>query len=457
LRSGSIPADPLVGVRLREFGLRLRRGSMSAEEVTGAYIKRIKTEDLKIGSFAEVADSGAISAARGLDALLQSGTDLGPLMGVPVAIKEIFACDGLPFGAGTQMDVTDLRPRQGAFVDRLRRAGCVLLGTTRTTEFAAATINSVRQMPWNPVDRKEKRVCGGSSHGSAAALRAGFCTFAIGSDTGGSVRLPAALCGVFGFKSTVGVWPTSGVFQLSPTLDSIGLFTRCAEDAAIIFSVLSDEPLLEPPRPTALRLAVPTNYVFEDLDAEVSNAFNNAIEKIKSGGADVFHLELQDIDDVMSAFGTIVFGEFVCLIGQERLERAKYLIDPVPWSRIQLGFGMKAETLETARRIHFEACAKSADALKGIDGILYPTAPMLPCRLSEVQTSEAASSWNLRAGRLTRLANAFGQCGVSIPLASQNGLPVGLQVVANPRADARLLALSRTLEAIIHNQSENLN
>ena len=169
-------------------------------------------------------------------------------MGVPIAIKEIFSIKGLPYGAGTDLDLNEITPPQGPFIQKLKRAGCVILGTTRTTEFAAATINVKKPMPWNPADEHIKRVCGGSSHGSAAALRAGLCAFSVGSDTGGSVRLPAALCGVFGFKSTAGVWPTEGVFCLSPTLDSVGVFTRSADDAALIFSALGNGVVAEVPR-----------------------------------------------------------------------------------------------------------------------------------------------------------------------------------------------------------------
>ena len=239
----TLPADPFEFFGLRKFGRRLRSGEMTAEAVTRAYCARIQLRDPKIGAFKTIVAEQAIEAARGIDALLRAGTDLGPLMGVPVAVKEIFSIDGLPYGAGSELDLAEMTPPQGPFIDKVKRAGCVILGTTRTTEFAGATININKPMPWNPADEEVKRVCGGSSHGSAAALAAGLCAFSVGSDTGGSVRLPAALCGVFGFKPTAGAWPTQGVFALSPTLDSVGVFTPLGRRCRLIF------------RPSAIRAA----------------------------------------------------------------------------------------------------------------------------------------------------------------------------------------------------------
>ena len=444
----SMPDDPLAGGGLRDFAARLRDGTLSAEAATRAYLDRIAARDAKIQSFKMVAAQRAIETARGIDALLRGGTDLGPLMGVPVAVKEIFAVDGLPYGAGTDLDLTDMTPPEGAFIRRLKRAGCVILGTTRTTEFAGATINVKKPMPWNPADETVKRVCGGSSHGSAAALAAGLCAFSVGSDTGGSVRLPAALCGVVGFKSTVGRWPTEGVFALSPTLDSVGVFTRSAGDAAVIFAALDDAGSAEPPRPRALRLGRPRRYVFEQLDEPVRRAVEAALDRLRAAGVEIVETDTPDIDAAMAQFGTLLFGEFVTVMSRERLSAGRNTIDPVPWARIEVAFGMEAERLAAALRAHRAATASAAAMMAGIDALVYPTTPFLPCPVAEVQTAEAALAWNLRSGRLTRPGNFFGQCGISIPVQDRGTLPVGLQLIGPPGDDARLLAIARTVEPI---------
>jgi aspartyl-tRNA(Asn)/glutamyl-tRNA(Gln) amidotransferase subunit A len=446
---------------LREFALRLRRQELTAEAVTRAYCERVRLCDSKIGAFVSVADD-AVNAARAIDAALRAGTDLGPLMGVPVAIKEIFAVDGLPYGAGTSLDLADIRPPQGPFVDSLKQAGCIILGTTRTTEFAAATINQHTPAPWNPADETTRRVCGGSSHGSAAALRAGLCAFSVGSDTGGSVRLPAALCGVFGFKSTTGVWPTEGVFSLSPTLDSVGIFTRSADDAALVFAALGKAAPAEVPSPRGLRLGIPKTYFFDQIDEPARRAVDAALDKLRDAGVSLVEVEVPDIEAAMPMFGKLLFGEFVSVFGAARLKAGQSSIDPVPWARIQAGLEMDAEALAAAQQAHRSAAAEAQRMLSGVDALLTPTAPFVACPVTEVERLEATLAWNLRSGRLTRPINFFGQCATSIPIQAPGDLPVGLQVVCNARDDAKLLAISQAVESITgsrpqdsHNQGDH--
>ena len=445
----ALPTDPFEGLGLQEFGSRLRGGDLSAEAVTRAYCDRIRLRDPKIGAFVNVVSEQAIDSARGIDALLRAGTDLGPLMGVPVAIKEIFSVDGLPYGAGTYLDLSGITPPQGPFIEKMKRSGCIVLGTTRTTEFASATISLVKPMPWNPADENIKRVCGGSSHGSAAALAAGLCAFSVGSDTGGSVRLPAALCGVFGFKSTAGVWSTKGVFPLSPTLDSVGIFTRSSEDAAIVFAALGDKTVPDAPRARALRLGIPRAYVFDQLDDPVKRAFDTAVGKLKNAGVEIVDVEMPDAAPAMAVFGRLLFAEFVAVFGKDRLTAGHSTIDPVSWDRLQAGFGVDAEALVTAQHMQKSAAMSARKMMSGVDALLYPTAPFVACPVADVQTLDAALAWNLWSGRLTRLGNVFGQCGTSIPVQARGELPVGLQVICEPGADARLLAISRTVESAL--------
>src|SRR5262249_24931221 len=159
----------------------------------------------------------------------------------PIAVKDVFAVAGMPTSAGSRLDVADLVGSEGTFVKRLKQAGCVILGKTKTVELAygAAGINTIRGTPWNPWHPTVHRVPGGASSGSAVAVAAGLCAFATGTDTGGSVRLPAAFCGVFVLKTTAGLWPCDGVLPLSPALDSIGLLTRSAADASFAFAALA--------------------------------------------------------------------------------------------------------------------------------------------------------------------------------------------------------------------------
>lgn len=449
----SIIADPLADFGLAEFGARLRNGSLTAEGTTRAYLDRIAARDTKIKSFHTVDAQRALQRARDIDELLRNGVDLGPLMGVPIAVKEIFAVDGLPYGAGTALDLSDMAPEEGPFVKALRNAGCIILGTTHTTEFAAATINVDNPMPWNPADERVKRVCGGSSHGSAAALRAGLCAFSVGSDTGGSVRLPAALCGVVGFKSTAGVWSTTGVFSLSTTLDSVGVFTRSSEDAALIFSALDGA---QPEKLAAkLRLGRPRAYVFEQLDEPVKREIDAAIVALKSAGVEIIDVDTPDIAAAMPSFITLLFGEFVATMGRDRLMAGKGSIDRVPWGRIESAFTITPEQLTEARQTQLAAVESARAMMKDVDALIYPSTPFVACPAAETATLEASNAWNLRSGRLTRPGNFFGQCGVSIPIQRPGELPVGLQLIGKPNDDLHLLAVARAVEAIARPAGNN--
>jgi aspartyl-tRNA(Asn)/glutamyl-tRNA(Gln) amidotransferase subunit A len=285
------PKDPLTGISIAEFGRQLRRGELTIEATVQDYLIRIDTLDTRLGAFEFVAADSALESASALDRLLAAGCDLGPLMGVPIGIKDLFAVTGTPVTAGSRVDIADLVGAEGSFVKLLRRAGCVILGKTKTVEFAygAAGTNSVRGTPWNSWDSQVHRAPGGSSSGSAVAVAAGLCAFAIGSDTGGSVRLPASLCGIFGLKTTVGLWPTDGVFPLSPTLDSIGLLTRSAEDAAIAFAVLTGRPIPTAASLRALRLGLPEDFFFDELDPTVAQCIDATMALLKESCAVDFH------------------------------------------------------------------------------------------------------------------------------------------------------------------------
>ena len=213
----------------------LRNGRFTIEEATRACLLRIAETNEKLQSFVHLSEESAIHTACALDQLLRSGTELGPLMGIPVGIKDLYTVDGMPTGLGSRVDLSEMIENQGTFVNKLRRAGCVVLGKTRTTEFAMGGFNLSHPTPWNPCSPDEHLTPGGSSSGSTVAVASGQCPFAIGSDTGGSIRQPAALCGATGFKASADRWSPDGLFGLAPTFDSIGYITANAADAAFIY------------------------------------------------------------------------------------------------------------------------------------------------------------------------------------------------------------------------------
>ncbi len=448
----SPPSDPLGPGGISEFAGRLHKGEISAEGAAGAYLARIEALDPHLGAFEHIAADQARAAARALDALLASGSDLGPLMGVPVAVKDIFAVDGMPTTAGSNLDVTDVIGPEGTFVKTLKRAGCVILGKAKTVEFAlgATGISRPRGTPWNPWDAAVHRIPGGSSSGPAVAVAAGLCGFAIGTDTGGSVRLPAAFCGVFGLKTTVGLWPTNGVFPLSPELDSIGPLTRSAADAAIVFGALTGQPA-----PTAhpfrgLRLGRPANYFFDDLDPRVEACTTAALADLEEAGVEIVGIKVPEASEREAYFPVVLPANLIAVLGRDRFAAGRDAIDPVVAARGAKGLEVKADDcirLEWRRR---ELCRIAQDRMVGLDGWVSPAAGVLPPAVADFDNLEDGLSLAFSITRASQPGNLFGLCGTSTPIHGYGSdLPVGLQVLCPAHHDSRALSIALALEAVI--------
>lgn len=445
----ALPPNPFARLSLAAYGARLRRRETSAETATSALLERIELLNPKLNAFHHVARDAAMQAAREIDRQLKEGTDLGPLMGVPVALKDLYVVDGMPTNAGSSLDVRDVTPPEGSFVKALRRAGCIILGKTRTSEFALGGINFKHPVPWNPCDANVHRMPGGSSHGSAVAMAAGLCAFSAGTDTGGSVRLPAALCGVVGHKFSSRGFSLDGIFPLSPTLDSVGTFTMSVADAALIYNTLTGRKVPAAPSPKQLRFGKPLEVFFDDLDAEVARRINAALDTLRQAGARITEVSIPEIAEFDAVFGGIVPGELVEILGRARIEHSRDLFDEIAQSRVMAAMQNPPQRLADAQArqavLRDQVRAKMADS----DGWLTPTTPMVPGPLADHATLTPALEWNKRALRNTRIGNVFEQCGISLPLPAANGLPVGLQLACNGLEDAKLLSRAAAVEALL--------
>lgn len=424
----------------------LARRALSAEEATQNYLQRIKELDSKIGAFIYVDDERALASARSLDALRNAGTILSPLHGAVVALKDHLFVDGMPTVAGSEIPIGDLIGPEGPFVRALRGAGCVIIGKTRATEFAAGAYNLDRRTPWNPCDLDVQRMPGGSSNGSATAVAAKFCDFAMGSDTGGSVRLPAALCGLFGYRPSPGVWSIEGVFPLVPSLDTLGPLTRTAADAIVVFEALTPQRL-PAVRLDRLRFGRPTRVFYDELDPDVARCMDAAFARLQRAGVQIDPVEPPDLDLVLPVFDKMLPSELIATLGRERLEKHIDKLDSVVRKRIAGGFEITGiEYVAMARRKDALA-AEATERMRGFDAWITPTTPTVPTPVAEAQTVESATAWNRRALRNTRYGNIFAQCGVSLPIAHLGSrLPVGLQLLGANGNDARLLAIARAVE-----------
>ncbi|HEY7902064.1 MAG TPA: amidase [Casimicrobiaceae bacterium] len=443
--------NPLEQLDLDAFAARLRAGDISSEAATAAYLARIAALDPRLCAFVHVAGEAALDVARGIDLLLRGGTDLGPLMGVPVVVKELFTVAGMPLPrVGSDLDVHDLIEAEGTFVKALKRAGCVILGTARMTEFAFGLVNLRHPTPWNPWDSREHRMPGGSSSGSAVALAAGMCAFSVGSDTGGSVRHPAALCGLFGFKPTEGLWPTDGVFPLSSTFDSIGTFTRSAHDAAQVFAALTAQPLPAPRALAGLRLARPRHAPFDELSDDVSRAFDAALERLRGAGVEIVAIDVPEAAEVDDVFLPMVPAELLAHLGADRIATHKEVLDPMVQQRFEPAMHQSADRYIALRHRQRALCRIAEARMQRLDGWVTATSPDTAVRVADFDTVDTASAWVRRGLRNTRPANLFGQCAVSLPLPLPGAaLPVGLQVIGGAGCDAPLLSIAQGIENLL--------
>ena len=446
----NLPPSPFERISLTDYARRLRNGEITAHFTTRELLARIDAADRKLRAYTYVDAERALARAAALDQLLAAGVDLGPLMGVPIAVKDLFSVDGMPTTAGSDVDVSDLLSPQGRFIDRLQRAGCVILGKTATTEFALGGFNLKRPPPWNPCDPDVARMTGGSSHGSAVAMAAGLCAFALGSDTGGSVRWPAALCGVVGYKSTAEHWPQDGIFPLSKGMDSIGVFSADVADARLVHATLAGEPVAAAPLPSTLVLALPGPHFMQNIAPEVEACFNRALDLLRAAGAAIREVALLEAAEIDEVFGRLVTAEWLAFVGRERFLKNEAVIDPVVAARVRGGLDLRADEYVRLSSRQQALTKTIADRAEGIDAWISPTVVQLPAPCDEFRTVDDVAAWNRMATQNTRPGNLFGQCGISLPMQHLGApLPAGLQLCGAPGNDRHLLAVGCAVEAVI--------
>ncbi|HXP31789.1 MAG TPA: amidase [Stellaceae bacterium] len=404
-------------------------------------------------SFIAVYGESARTAADGQDKLRRAGYVASPLAGLPVSVKDLFDVKGERTLAGSKaLDDAPPAARDAAIVTRLRAAGAVLIGRTNMTEFAfsGVGINPHFGTPGNPFDRK--RIPGGSSSGAAVAVKDGFCVVAIGTDTGGSVRIPAALCGVVGFKPTQRRVKLAGALPLSPTLDSIGPLGASVACCAIADAVLAGE---EPEVPAAapverLRLGIPQRLVLDDLDAPVAASFARVCQALSRAGARIADLPLAELGDygAINAGGGFSPPEAYAW-HRALIERRGADYDPRVRTRIERGRRMSAADYITliARRAEFIARVDRATA--DVDALLMPTVALVAPPIAAFAKDEDFVRLNLRILRNTALVNFLDRCAISLPIERPGEPPVGLMLVGRHGEDRRLLAIALGVEAAL--------
>lgn len=419
---------------IQEFGQQLRGGRVTSVAVTAGCLDAIDARGSALGAFIVVLREQALAQARQADAELAAGQDRGPLHGVPVSIKDLFDVRGLATTAASRVRADDVAPHDCAAIVHLRQAGAVIVGKTNLHEFAFGTTNEdsgfgAARHPLDPT-----RSPGGSSGGSAVSVATGMALGSLGTDTGGSIRIPSAACGLVGLKPTAGDISADGVVPLSHTLDHVGPLAHTVTDAWLMYQALtgrgSAKPLTASPL-GGLRIGIPRRYFCDLLEPDVRAAFEAAIVALEDAGARVSPVEIAHADMVAAVYLPIVFAEAAAYHGAALESMAERYTVPVRL-RLELARYVLAEDYLRAMAGRATLQREVDAALSWYDVLALPTLPIAAPRLGAATVSFDGVAHPVRnlMLRLTQLFNITGHPAVSLPCGTTaRGLPVGLQLV----------------------------
>ncbi|MCB1412752.1 MAG: amidase, partial [Xanthobacteraceae bacterium] len=442
-------SDDLTALTVEELATLLAQRRVSSVELTDACLARIARHNDALHAFIDVYADAARDAAQAADLARRAGYALGPLHGIPFGLKDLVDIEGRVTTGGSKVWADRVSPSTGSLAHRLVAAGMIVAGKTHTVEFAFGAWGTNQHMgtPRNPWDMTIHRAPGGSSSGSGVAVAARLVPWAIGTDTGGSVRIPSAMCGLTGLKTTVGRIPTDGILPLSETLDSVGPLARSARDAAILFDALcgneirlADPALARGVR--GLRLARMPDSERDGVEAAVLAAYDESLRQFAGLGAEIVSVALPyRFADFAAMTGNLIAMEGYAHVGPIVDDLALPMDDAV---RARFA---PARTMTSTDYLHLlrdrdRMRARMDDALAGIDALLTPTAPMVAAPVSDVDGPGLVPS------HFTRMANVMVRCGLAVPNGvSPEGLPTSLQIVCDAGNEQMALRIGCAYQA----------
>jgi aspartyl-tRNA(Asn)/glutamyl-tRNA(Gln) amidotransferase subunit A len=449
---------------LTELAAAIRERKLSSLEVTAALLRRIEAWQSKINAFVRVEGESALELARASDAALARGEIKGALHGVPLAHKDMYYSAGKPAGCGSKVREGWIAPTTSTVIARLEAAGSFRIGALHMAEFAYgptghnAHLGHARN-PWN-VDR----ITGGSSSGSGAAVAARLVPAALGSDTGGSIRLPAHFCGVTGLKPTYGRVSRANAMPLSFTLDTVGPLARSVEDCALIMQTMAGEDPLDPTTmgapgwnanaaarsPKELRIGVPTHFYVDDLEPEIAAALDGTIEAFVKLGAKIVKVDLPDQTAVAAAASIVLAVEAAAAHAPWLRERPADYGAQVR-ARLENGLAYSGVEYLEALRWRGPALAAHLDAIGDVDVIVAPASRASAPSIVEMDVGGGpnAEATFVAITRFMRPANYLGVPTLVVPAGqSKEALPIGLQLIGRPFGDETLIALGRVFQVI---------
>ncbi|HDZ47352.1 hypothetical protein LCGC14_0056450 [marine sediment metagenome] len=448
--------DSVIYLPLREQRARLRAGTLTASELAEASIAAYQQRGQHDHAYLTWNGEQALAMAKATDAVLAQGGDSGGLMGMAVSIKDIYAVTGLPTYAGSSQRLPKRWERPGPVVSTLLKQLPSVMGKTHSVEFAFGGLgtNAHWGAPRNPWDTTAHRTPGGSSSGAGVSLVGGTVSLALGTDTAGSVRIPASMTGVVGLKTTAGRWSTEQIVPLSTTLDTPGLLARRVDDIAFAFDALDsqlagkDDRVPATPSLAGLTFGVPETFFWDDCSPGIAETVRAAIKQLEAAGARIVTLELPGIDEAYELFklGGVAAAELAAFLKTELPEMIDSL-DPNVAARVAAADTMPAWEYVRRRTILDSLYQSAAARMSDVDAVLTPTVAITPPTIESLEPEGAYPKANMHALRNTVIANFLGLCALTLPVGKDAvGMPVGLQVLAGPWQDAKLLAIGQAIE-----------
>lgn len=428
----------------------------SSLQLTQAALDRIADPSGEGGcAFTRVYAEQAMQAAQASDMLRESGQVRSPLEGLPVSVKDLFDVKGYTTRAGSVVLKDEPPAGQNAVVvQRLIDAGAVLIGHTNMTEFAFSGlgINPHYGTPRSPWDRQTGRISGGSSSGAGVAVADQMSVMSLGTDTGGSIRIPAAFCGITGFKPTARRIPSKGTLPLSFSLDSTGPLAASVTCCAIADAILAGQamPSLNPPQPGQLRLAVPSDLILDDADEHVENTFSNAILALQSAGATIDIIDIPEFEQFpyVNRRGGLIAAE--AWAWHERFAQQRHNdYDPRVMSRLLRGRAMSAADYIDVLQARPAWIQAVQARLTYYDAVLMPTTPVVPPTLQALQDEDAYFDANAIILRNPTLINFLDGCALSVPCHPEGSAPVGLMIAGTAMQDSHILNVGLCIEHIL--------
>lgn len=455
-----VPTRPTV----RELSQSYRARKLSPVEVVQETLRRIERIDPALNAFVTVTAQHAVEQAKQAEAEILAGHIRGPLHGVPYAAKDLLDTQGIRTTMGSKIMADNVPDRNAAVIERLADAGAVLVGKAGLHEWAYGITSTnphfgaVRN-PWDT-----ERIPGGSSGGSAAALAAGLCTVSIGSDTGGSIRIPAALCGIAGLKPTFGRVSRYGAFPLAHTLDTIGPFGARVEDTALAYSAIagrdprdvvsSDEAVRIPafagsPRLNRTVIGIPQEFYFDNLAPDVASAASAALRTLEDLGAELREVRVPDIDLGNTLHRLILLAEGTS-VHRRRLDGNRRDYGDDVRALVDQGRFVLATDYIDAQRARREFCRDFSAAMERVDVLVAPAIPIPTARVGELEIDVGGRLENVRLAttRNIRALNLTGLPVLSVPCGfGRDGMPVGLQIVGRMYDEERILSIGHAYES----------